>query len=87
VSSFRAIASTYFPQVEEAIWSEFSGPFYDMKACFRDGQQSEYLALQRRELEDERLQDFVVFGRVQGPIARVARWSEINVRVRHDIWR
>jgi hypothetical protein len=38
----------YFPQVEEAIWSEFSGPFYDMKACFRDGQQSEYLALQRR---------------------------------------
>jgi hypothetical protein len=23
----------YFPQVEEAIWSEFSGPFHDMKAC------------------------------------------------------
>ena len=27
---------------------------------FRDGQQSEYLALQRCELEVERLQDFVV---------------------------
>jgi len=36
-----AIFQSYFPQVEEAIWSEFSGPFYDMKACFRDGQQSE----------------------------------------------
>src|SRR5262249_11000709 len=29
----QPIHLTYFPQVEEAIWSEFSGPFHDMKAC------------------------------------------------------
>ena len=26
-------AGPYFPQVEETIWSEFSGPFHELKAA------------------------------------------------------
>jgi len=66
------IVSSYFPQVEEAIWSEFSGPVYDVKACFRDGEQSEYLVPQRRELEVERLRDFAVLDEFRASIARFA---------------
>jgi len=76
VFSAVPIDATYFPQVEEAIWSEFSGPVYDVKACFRDGEQSEYLVPQRRELEVERLRDFAVLDEFRAPIARVARRSE-----------
>jgi len=32
-NALEVALKTYFPQVEEAIWSEFSGPFYAMKAC------------------------------------------------------
>jgi hypothetical protein len=33
VAGMASHFDTYFPQVEEAIWSEFPGPFHDMKAC------------------------------------------------------
>jgi hypothetical protein len=57
-----------------------------MKACFRDGLQSEYLALQRRELEDERFQDFVVLDEFRAQ-SLACKAERINVRVRHGIWR
>ena len=40
---------TYFPQVEEPIWNEFSGPIYAMKACSGTAssqQRAQSLALQ-----------------------------------------
>jgi hypothetical protein len=50
----------YFPQVEEAIWSEFPRAISRHEGLFRDGQQSEYLALQMCELDVERLHGFAV---------------------------
>ena len=39
--STERLLLTYFPQVEEAIWSEFPGPFQDMNglALHDDGTQ------------------------------------------------